>query len=411
MVAAVSDLAIVVDTIPLDMQDAALGWLEALSDKRIVALGEATHGTREFFQMKYRIFRYLVEHHQFQAIGMEADFAESFYLDAYVQGGPGNLEMLMQERMHFWTWRTKEVRDMIQWMRQYNAGLVDEDRVHFMGFDCQFMTYQPVLLKDYLGNTLPDVEQRISTAIGPILQHDNQDFAFTTEQQYAAWQDTLVELQELLETHRGTLTAASSHYLFEMHKHLLRNLAQVLQSKYHIAIGQNLINWRDQFMGENALWYVDLLGQQAKACMWAHNAHVARNDFYGGSNAMGNHMAQSLGDDLAVIAFGFTGGTFTAVSQSGGNYHGLRTQRIDEPPRPVSINYVLDRVHYDAFTLDLRLLVHSPAWQEFLSVPRLHLEVGSVFNGNPANYYREVDFRRYYDYLIYYQSTLFAEQL
>lgn len=68
---------------------------------------------RVFFQMKHRIFQYLVEYCQHRAIGFEADFAESIYINNYVLTGEGNLRELMKEKMFFWTWKTEEVLELL----------------------------------------------------------------------------------------------------------------------------------------------------------------------------------------------------------------------------------------------------------------------------------------------------------
>jgi erythromycin esterase len=94
-----------------------LAPLDDLKQARIVGLGEATHGTREFFEMKHRIFKYLVEMHGFKAFAFECDYGESVFFDRYINGGPGDIDELMKTKMHFWTWRTVEVRALLEWIR------------------------------------------------------------------------------------------------------------------------------------------------------------------------------------------------------------------------------------------------------------------------------------------------------
>ena len=86
----------------------------------MLGLGEATHGTSEFFNMKDRIFRYFVEEHGFRAFGFEMDFGESLIFEEYVQGGEGDIEELMVKKMIFWIWRAEEVKQLLILMREYN---------------------------------------------------------------------------------------------------------------------------------------------------------------------------------------------------------------------------------------------------------------------------------------------------
>lgn len=100
---------------------------------RIVALGEATHGTREFFQLKHRIFRHLVEREGFTAIAFEAGLPEAMDIDRYIQTGEGDPRSLLAQL--YWTWNTQEVLDLIKWMRTYNADSRHARKIHFYGFD------------------------------------------------------------------------------------------------------------------------------------------------------------------------------------------------------------------------------------------------------------------------------------
>lgn len=106
---------------------------EMIGDARIVSLGEATHGTKEFFQMKHRILRFLVTEMGFTAFGIEATLPESFLVNEYVRDGTGDAAARLAG-LYFWTWNTQEVLDMIEWMRAHNAAHPGSE-VSFYGFD------------------------------------------------------------------------------------------------------------------------------------------------------------------------------------------------------------------------------------------------------------------------------------
>ena len=105
-----------------------------IGDARIVALGEGTHGTREFFQMKHRLLEFLASEMGFTLFSIEASTPEAYALDAYVLGGPGDPKALIGG-MYFWTWNTEEVLAMVEWMRAFNA--TGKGPLHFTGFDMQ----------------------------------------------------------------------------------------------------------------------------------------------------------------------------------------------------------------------------------------------------------------------------------
>ena len=118
----------------LDLQDLA-PLADAIGDARIVGLGESTHGTREHFQLKHRLVRWLVEEHGFDVFAIEASTPEAHRLDAYVLGEVDSDPRELIGGMYFWTWNTEEVLAMVAWMREHNAG--SEHKVHFTGFDMQ----------------------------------------------------------------------------------------------------------------------------------------------------------------------------------------------------------------------------------------------------------------------------------
>ncbi len=126
--------------VPLKTAEAGHGFedMQALKkmvgDARVVSLGEATHGTREFFQLKHRMLEFLAIEMGFTIFSMEANMPEAYRLNEYVLTGKGDPAALLKG-MHFWTWDTQEVLAMIEWMRAFNAS--GKGRVEFTGFDMQ----------------------------------------------------------------------------------------------------------------------------------------------------------------------------------------------------------------------------------------------------------------------------------
>src|SRR5216684_1510761 len=108
-----------------------------IGNARIVAMGEATHGTHEFFQLKHRMLEFLVERMGFTVFGIEANWPESLAVNEYVLHGHGDATAALAG-MYFWTWNTEELLDLIQWMRAWNADPKHDKKVRFYGFDMQF---------------------------------------------------------------------------------------------------------------------------------------------------------------------------------------------------------------------------------------------------------------------------------
>jgi erythromycin esterase-like protein len=126
--------------IPLQTVEAGHGFddlqplAKVVGDARIVAFGEATHGTREFFQLKHRLIEFLASQKGFTIFSIEANMPEAYRLNDFVLNGNGDPKQLLKG-MYFWTWDTKEFLDMILWMREFNRS--GKGRIEFTGFDMQ----------------------------------------------------------------------------------------------------------------------------------------------------------------------------------------------------------------------------------------------------------------------------------
>jgi erythromycin esterase-like protein len=117
-----------------------------VGNARIVSLGEATHGTREFFQLKHRMLEFLASEMGFTLFSIEANMPEAYRLNDYVLTGRGDPARLLKG-MYFWTWNTQEVLDMILWMREFNKS--GRGRVEFTGFDMQTPTVALETVRDF----------------------------------------------------------------------------------------------------------------------------------------------------------------------------------------------------------------------------------------------------------------------
>ena len=119
-----------------------------IGNARIVSLGEATHGSREFFQLKHRMLEFLATEMGFTIFTIEANMPEAYRLNDYVLNGTGDPAQLLRG-MYFWTWDTEEVLDMIRWMRTFNQS--GKGRVEFTGFDMQTPAVAQDIVRQFIG--------------------------------------------------------------------------------------------------------------------------------------------------------------------------------------------------------------------------------------------------------------------
>lgn len=391
---------------PLDFSDNTLSFLDRLKSARIVALGESTHGTREFFQMKHRVFQYLVENLGHKVFGFEADFGECIYINKCIMEGCNDMELVMRIRMHFWTWKTREVQQLLEWMRDYNKGKSEGKKLQYFGVDCQFIDYQPELLHEYLSGTMPALWDTISPVINQVKDLSDADYGNMSPETFESLKTQLAELPNQFEANKNQLIQASSVRDYKINKHLLTNLLQafIVNNQYY-GEDDSKTNWRDLFMAENSIWLADLFGQDSKITLWAHNMHIARNRSFGNSGSQGYHLSQELGDLYKVVGFCFSKGYFSGIGRDeNGNSTGLE-HRVPFEPKRDSINFLFHHAAQPNFAFQLDNIPAGSKWDEWLATPRPFLMIGSTYNRNPDDYYRTVPVREDYDWILYFDTT------
>lgn len=393
---------------------ADLSPLEGAGNSRIVGLGEATHGSREFFQLKHKIFRYLVEQHNFRVFAFEADMGESFYINRYIQGSPGDISDIMKTKMHFWTWKTEEVKALLEWMRIYNAGKPTSEKIHYIGVDSQYMTYQPGLIKDYIKATKPVLLDETRSVLEIFTKLTNLSrkqisklYREMSEERKEGISDSLDQLKRMMTEMKTDMISITSEYEFYTIYQMVRNLQQV---HLHLYALEKLGNrWlRDRFMAENALWTSQLFGENTKIALWAHNGHISETkDLY---KSMGYHLDKELGNDYKTIAFTFSKGTFTArgVDLFTNKPTGLGPKKIYTSPMTGSINSLFHSAQMKNFILNLDTLATNSALRNWFTSKRNLLQIGAIFNGIPKYYYRPTVLTEDYDFIIHIDSTSYA---
>ena len=132
-----------------------------VGNARIVSLGEATHGSREFFQLKHRMLEFLATRMGFTIFSIEANMPEAYKLNDFVLRGEGDPAKLIKG-MYFWTWDTQEVLDMVLWMREFNQS--GKGRVEFTGFDMQTPNVALEIVKNFVANVDPDYAAALNEA-------------------------------------------------------------------------------------------------------------------------------------------------------------------------------------------------------------------------------------------------------
>lgn len=407
-----NDWLVPLESDPLNLKDSQLVFLNQLGGTRILGLGEATHGTREFFQMKHRIFKYMVKHFYHRAFGFEADFAGSLYLDKYVTQGIGNPYSLLYQYNDILFWRTKEVVALLVWMREYNLDKPEEEKIHFFGIDCQDTDHHPELIQEYLLRTYPDLWNTFSATVTQVENLAWEDYQNMPEDIHNAIKARLLSFKNQLIANKNLLISRSSTAEYEIAKQLLNTFRQSFMVLYLFSQGSSDDEWRDQyklrdqFMAENALWIADFFGPATKISLWAHNGHICRDHYFIGGSSMGFHLDQVLNDLYQPVGFAFSQGRFMAVGLDlNGNYTGQLMHEIRAEPKDTSINFLFHQASHPNFVFQLDNIPAGSDWGRWLDTLRQFIRIGSAYNGNPDHYYKTLNIREQYSWLINFDFT------
>jgi erythromycin esterase len=388
---------------PFLWSDDDLSFLDPVADKSIVGLGESTHGTAEFFNAKRRIFQYLVENHDYKVFAFEADFGESLFIEDAVQEGLKNeIPRLMSEKMHFWTWRTREVRNLLQWMSEYNEGRRTEDKVHYMGIDCQFNTFHPELLSQYLHTIDISFSEFATDVLKEAKDASESNFEGYSANDFTTYLGRVDALQDSIVAKQDAYVAASSEKEFELGLRLLRLARQVSEVRYYNSINNYSVNYRDKYMAENTAWLLDYFAGK-KVVLWAHNAHIANDPNYR-SGSIGHYLLQELPSDYSTVGFMFSKGEFTARGFENDQVSALTQHTISDEPQKESLNEVFYNASSPTFTVSVSDLQKYTEWNDFFSKDPRYLSIGAVFNNQPEDYYRGFH-PSLYDQIIYFDNT------
>ncbi|MCB0629083.1 MAG: erythromycin esterase family protein [Saprospiraceae bacterium] len=326
-----------------------------LEDVQIVGLGEATHGTREFFQMKHRMLEFLVNEMDFRVFAIEASYPACQNINDYVLHGIGTKEAALSSQ-GFWTWDTEEVLDMIEWMRTYNQGVPVEKRVQFLGFDVQVLQKSSAEVTAFLVQTdtvLAGKFEEVSE-----LQKGVSPFGQTTDSTLVAkvdlkYNDLLADMI-LSEGRLISLQNRTAYYRAVEH---LRILMQGWRATKARALRQFNPEMRDYYMADNVLYLRAQLPPGTRMVLWAHNGHVAANPeagINGGIKPMGAYLRETFGDAYYSIAFAFNQGGFQAMGyDENGKMNGLMGHSV-EAAEQGTIDWIFAQNEHPISFLDLR---------------------------------------------------------
>ncbi|HET9055390.1 MAG TPA: erythromycin esterase family protein [Chitinophagaceae bacterium] len=333
--------------------DDLLPLKEILKDVQYVGLGEATHGTSEFFKMKHRMLEFLVKELGFTVFAIEASYAGCKNINDYVLYGKGDAYTSLASQ-GFWTWDTEEIIDMIEWMRKYNQSVSDDKKVKFTGFDIQVNTKGGGIgkIKDYLQKVDTIRYNELNVFLDSIESRTNSPKKDSILNVYKNFLSFFV-------MSKGNYVQKSSVEEYESTLEYCRVLGQLVDVLFMNSNNprRRERNWRDYYMASN---FFDMVAHEkpgTKVVMWAHNGHVSHNaarSVNDGLRSIGSYLKEAYGQAYYAFGFAFNKGGFQAIeADSTGKSIGLQ-EFITNPAKEKSLDWYLAQTNKPLCIFNIR---------------------------------------------------------
>ncbi|GGO38672.1 erythromycin esterase family protein [Deinococcus humi] len=391
--------------------------LDHIGEARFVLLGEASHGTHEFYRERARITRRLIEEKGFTAVAVEADWPDAYRVNRYVrgQGQDRSAPEALSDFQRFprWMWRNVDVQDLVEWLREHNAHYPDR-MAGFYGIDLYSLHRSMAAVVEYLEGVDPEAAQRARqrySCFEPYGQ-DPQQYGMATaygieepcEDEAAA---QLVELRrrenELIQ---DGILAEDEHFYAEQNARLALNAERYYREMFRGR--QDTWNLRDTHMADT----IDALaqhhreqGSQAKIVVWAHNSHLGdaratEVNWQQGQQNVGQYMRERHPGETYIIGFSTFQGEVTAAD----DWNTPAKRKRVRPAVPESHEELLHGVGIPNFWLDLR---EPNAATTGLCEERLQRFIGVIYRPQTerGSHYYHARLSEQYDALLYFDHT------
>jgi protein-L-isoaspartate(D-aspartate) O-methyltransferase len=386
--------------------------VERFSDRRVVLLGEATHGTAEFYQARARITEMLVDRHGFNIVAVEADWPDAAVYDAYVRGLTRPvLPKSVFSRFPTWMWRNGQVAEFLNRLKEINATIGDPDRkAGFYGLDIYSLGASIEAVLQYLDRVDPQAARVARERYGCLVPWRAEPARYgrmALSRGYAVCEKPVADaLTDLLRKRLDYLIRDGEAFFdAEQNARIVAGAEQYYRAIYYgDAASWNL---RDQHMFNTLERLLAQRGPDAKAVVWAHNSHIGNAAFTEMGQVRGEHnigqlARQHFGQHAALIGFGTDRGTVAAASDWDGD---MEIKRV-RPARDDSYEGRSRDTGIAAFLLET-----GPGQRESvraeLAEPLLERAIGVIYRPETEllSHYFQAELSRQFDAWIWFAET------
>ncbi len=398
--------------------------LEFIGDAHFVLLGEASHGTHEFYRERARITQRLIREKGFSAIAVESDWPDAYRVNRYIQGGNVDSDAVEAlsgfKRFPAWMWRNADVLDFVGWLRTYNDALTPSEKVGFYGLDLYSLHASIEAVLGYLDRVDPEGARRARYRYA-CFEHYGEDpqaygYAAAFGLSHTCESEVVAQLMDLQQraiqySSMDGSVAAERFFDAQQNAHLVKDAEHYYRAMFRGRVDS--WNLRDQHMAdtlEALAEHLRLQRREAKVVIWAHNSHLgdarATQMGDGGEWNVGQLVRQRHGPDCRLIGFTTYTGTVTAAS----NWDSPAERKQVRPARPDSYEGLFHKVGMPAFSLTLEPGTHVTGG---LREPMLERAIGVVYlpQSELASHYFRARLSDQFDAIIHFDQTRAVEPL
>jgi erythromycin esterase-like protein len=396
-----------------DLEDSAFGAMfDRFGDARVVLLGEASHGTSEFYRARAEITKRLVERHGFNIVAAEADWPDAATIDRYVRHrATREGEMAAFERFPTWMWRNAEFDELVRWMRRHNDGRAYEEMAGFYGLDLYNLSASMRAVIDFLEAEDPDAAKIAKHRYGCLEPWSDNPAAYgrlAIFEGYARCETQVVEmLRDLMQDGFDCLSEECDEWLdAAANARLVKNAEAYYRVMYEGAAES--WNLRDTHMFETLCQLLDAKGPDSKAVVWAHNSHIgnAAHTEMGqrrGELNIGQLTKERFKEKARLIGFGTHSGTVAAAD----DWDEPMRVKVVRPSLPDSYEWLSHESGVERFLLDLRQDEIDRDLRDALLEPRLERFIGVIYRPETErwSHYSSCILPRQFDAWVWFDET------
>ena len=395
-----------------DIESADLApLLERIGDARVVLLGEATHGTSEFYRMRACIVRELVLRRGFNLLAVEADWPDAARVDRYVRHLPPSEHAFTPfERFPTWMWRNQETAELVEWLRAFNAEQPNpERRVAFAGLDLYSLYTSAAAVIAYLNRVDPEAAAAARRRYGALTPWQLDPAAYgraVVSGRFSGCEEEVVRMLTELLQRRLEYAAKDGYRFFDA----TQNARVVVDAeRYYRAMywgSRQSWNLRDTHMFVTLEALLEEHGPESRAIVWAHNSHVgdARATEMGarGETNIGHLCRERFAEDAYRVGFGTDHGTVAAASE----WEAPMEIKTVRPAHALSYERIFHDTGEQAFLLALRQPARD-AVREELMPSRLERAIGVLYlpETEVQSHYFEATLPEQFDELVWFDGT------